>query len=274
MTFLGYSTRRWGMGSSETKIDETAQIGEDVEIGPWTIIGEHVVIESNVGIGPGTIIYPHSIIRNATRVGANCIIGHPTKRELVGVDHSYEDPKLTSFLIEDCAADIGEDGVLRSGTIVYTHTRIDRGLNTGHYAVIREHTTIGEHCVVGSQTVLNGYTKIGDRTRINTACAIPQSMTIGRGVFIAPLVSFSDNERAIPGEGNQGAVIEDFVRIGIGAKILPKIRVGRGALIGAGSVVTKNIPEKAIAYGVPAKIRGYVEDEDLTKYITSIMKWV
>jgi len=99
-------------------------------------------------------------------------------------------------------------------------------------------------------------------------------MRIGKGVFVAPLVSFSDNEKALPGEGNQGAVVEDFVRIGIGAKILPKITIRRGALIGAGAVVTEDVPEKAVVYGTPAKIHGYLEEEELKKYINSIMSWV
>jgi acetyltransferase-like isoleucine patch superfamily enzyme len=128
--------------------------------------------------------------------------------------------------------------------------------------------------IIGSQTVLNGYSKIGERTRINTGCALPQSMRIGKGVFVAPLVTFSDNKRALPGEGNQGAVIEDFVRIGIGAKILPKITIRRGAFIGAGAIVTRDIPERAIVYGAPAEIRDYLKEEDLDKYVDSITKWV
>lgn len=99
-------------------------------------------------------------------------------------------------------------------------------------------------------------------------------MRIGRGVFVGPLVSFSDNQKALPGNGNEGAIIEDFVRIGIGARILPKISIRKGAFIGAGAVVTKDVPEAAIVFGVPAKIQGYVEEKELNKYIASIMKWV
>jgi len=195
------------------------------------------------------------------------VIGHSSKKELIGIDHSYKDSKLKDLIVEDAATYIGESSVIRSGSVIYTHTKIGKGFSSGHYAIIREHTTLGEHCLVGSHTVLNGYSKIGERTRINTGCALPQSMRIGRGVFVAPLVSFSDNEKALPG-------VEDFVRIGIGAKILPKITIGRGALIGAGAVVTEDVPEKAVVYGTPAKIRGYLEEEELTKYVDSIMRWV
>lgn len=60
----------------------------------------------------------------------------------------------------------------------------------------------------------------------------------------------------------------------MGAKILPKTKIGRGALIGAGSVVAKDVPDRAIVYGVPAKINGYLEEKELQRYINSIMEWV
>jgi len=168
---------------------------------------------------------------------------------------------------------ISENSVIRSGSVIYTHVRIGPGFSTGHNVIVREHTTLGERVLVGSNSVLNGYTRVGDRTRINTMVAMPQSMRIGRGVFISPLVSFSDNKMILPGQGNEGAVIEDFVRIGIGAQILPRIRVGRGALIGAGAVITKDIPERAVVVGNPARVLRYLTDEEFEEYVEAIIEW-
>lgn len=238
------------------------------------MIKKNAVIEDNVKIGAYTVVHSHAKIKSNVTIGSHCVIGHPSKKELIGIDHSYEDPKLKDLITKDPATVIGEGSVVRSGSVIYTHTKVGEKLNTGHYAIIREHTNLGEHCLVGSHTVLNGYSKIGERTRINTGCALPQSMRIGKGVFVAPLVSFSDNERAMPGEGNEGAIIEDFVRIGIGAKILPNMTIGKGALIGAGAVVTEDIPQRAIVYGAPAQIKGYLKEEELNKYVDSIMKWI
>jgi acetyltransferase-like isoleucine patch superfamily enzyme len=64
------------------------------------------------------------------------------------------------------------------------------------------------------------------------------------------------------------------VRIGIGARILPKIIIRKGAFVGAGAIVTKDVLQGAIVFGVPAKIQGYVVEEELNQYIDSIMKWV
>ncbi|MFB0567530.1 MAG: DapH/DapD/GlmU-related protein [Candidatus Bathyarchaeia archaeon] len=232
------------------------------------------MIEDNVKIGAYSVVHSHARVKSDVIIGSHCVIGHPSKRELIGIDHSFEDPRLRDLIIKDPTTNIGERSVIRSGSVIYTHTNIGKQLNTGHYAIIREHINLGEFCLIGSHTVLNGYSKIRERTRINTGCALPQSMRIGRGVFVGPLVSFSDNEKALPGDGNEGAIIEDFVRIGIGAKILPKITIRKEAFIGAGAVVTKDVPERAIVFGAPSKVQGYVKEEELDKYIDSIMKWV
>lgn len=255
-------------------ISKGAKIGKNVEIGNGTIIEENAIIENNVKIGAYTIVHSYARIKTGAIIGSHCIIGHPSKMELTGTDHSFNDPKLKDLIIKDPTTNIGEESIIRSGSVVYTHTNIGKKLHTGHYAIIREHVNLGEQCLVGSHTVLNGYSKIGKRTRINTGCALPQSMRIGMGVFVGPLVSFSDNKKALPGNGNQAAIIEDFVRIGIGARILPKITIRKGAFIGAGAVVTKDVPERAIVFGIPAKIQGYITQEELNKYINSIMKWV
>ena len=260
--------------SKKADVNLRAIIGKNVEIDAFAQVADDVNIEDNVKVGRGTIINSHSSINKDTIIEANCIIGHPTKLDLVKTDHSSTDPNLKDLIVSDRQAIIGENSIIRSGTTIYSHTNLGSGFNTGHNAVIREHTYIGSHCIVGSNSVLNGYSRIGEYTRINTLCALPQSMRIGNGVFIATLVAFSDNDRAFPGEGNKAAIVEDYVRIGIGVNILPRIRLGRGCLIGAGAVVTKDVPEKALAYGVPATIKGYLNDSELEKYISSIRRWV
>ena len=253
---------------------QDARIGNNVEIGHGAVIEADAIVKDNVKIGSYTIIHSHAKIEPYVTIGSHCIIGHPSKYELVGVDQSYNDPQVEDLIVRDASTSIGEGSIIRSGSVIYTHTLIGKKLATGHHTIIREHIRLGEHCLIGSQAVLNGFSEIGPRTRINTSCAIPQSIRIGKGVFIAPLVTFSDNQKAIPGEGNKGAIIEDFVRIGIGAKILPQIKLGRGALIGAGAIVTRSIPAGAIAYGAPAKVKRYLDEKELNIYVDSIMKWV
>ena len=67
-----------------------------------------------------------------------------------------------------------------------------------------------------------------------------------------------------------GATIEDYVRIGLGCVILPSVRIGAGAMVGAGSIVTKDLSEKSLAYGNPARVARELSEEELEKYISSV----
>ena len=111
--------------------------------------------------------------------------------------------------------------------------------------------------------MINGYSKIGNYSRINTTCAIPQSTVIGKGVFIAPMVAFSDNKSAILGKGNEGPIIEDYVRIGVGVIILPKLKIGMGSLLGSGSLITKDVDPMSIYLGSPAQKKDSISEKEL-----------
>ena len=132
-----------------------------------------------------------------------------------------------------------------------------------------ENISIGSDVYVGHQTVLKGYYKnelvIGPGTWIGQQCFFHSAggITIGKNVGIGPgvkiLTSTHDEEgRKIPILHSRikfsPVVIEDDADIGIGSIILPGVTIGRGAQIGAGAVVTKNIEPYAVAAGVPAKI--------------------
>jgi acetyltransferase-like isoleucine patch superfamily enzyme len=182
-------------------------------------------------------------------------------------------PKVTAFLIKDPVTRIGERSIIRSGSTIYKHVVIGRKLRTGHGVLIREHVTLGDNCVIGTQAILDGYVKVGDKSMIQSQCYIAQSVRIGNGVFIAPGCIFLDNKKVLLGQGLEGPTVEDYVRISAGTKILPGITIQKYALIGAGSVVTKNIPSKAIAYGIPAEVKGFQSDDEIGSYVNSITKW-
>jgi len=196
-----------------------------------------------------------------------------SKFELQKTDFSITSPKVTEFIIKDPVTRIGEGSIIRSGSTIYKHVVIGRKLRTGHGALIREHVTLGDNCIVGTQAILDGYIKVGNKSMIQSQCYITQSVKIGTGVFIAPGCILLDNKKIILGQGLNGPTVEDYVRISAGTKILPGITIGKCALIGAGSVVTKDIPSKAIAYGVPAEVKAFQSDEDVKEYIGSIKGW-
>ena len=118
---------------------------------------------------------------------------------------------------------------------------------------------IGDGVVIGRYTNICGNIKIGNKTRIQGFCYIPDSVIIGSCVFIGPNVVFTNikyprvREEAMK-QRDGVTIIEDDVSIGAGAVICPGVRIGAGSLIGAGAVVTKDIPPGIVVIGTPARL--------------------
>jgi len=132
-----------------------------------------------------------------------------------------------------------------------------------------ENITIGSNVYIGHNTILKGYYKsemiIGDHTWIGQSCFLHSGggLTIGKAVGIAPMVKIltsvhKETELAKPVLFNDlelnEVVIEDGCDIGIGSIILPGVRVAEGSIVGAGAIVTKNVPPYCIVAGVPAQV--------------------
>lgn len=149
---------------------------------------------------------------------------------------------------------IGDHAVVRSGTAIYCNTTIGDRFQCGHNVVIRAEVVIGNRCVVHHQCTLEGRLKIGDGVKIMAHVYLPSTTEIGDMVFIGPGTSFMNDRlpmrRAAP---VQGPRIEDHVSIGGGVTVCPAVTIGRNSVIGAGAVVTKDVPPNTLAYGVPAR---------------------
>ena len=150
---------------------------------------------------------------------------------------------------------IGANGLIRSGTVIYAGAVIGERFSCGHGALIREDNVIGDDCSVGTHAVLEPGNRIGNGTRIHSGCFLEHT-TLGNRVFLGPNVVFTDDPHpACPRylECVLGAIVEDDVSIGANSTILPGIRIGAGSLIGAGSVVTKDVEPGSVVGGNPAK---------------------
>ena len=114
--------------------------------------------------------------------------------------------------------------------------------------------TIGDRCVVHHQCTLEGRLRIGNGVKIMAHVYLPSTTEIGSLVFIGPGTIFLNDRypmrRAAP---VSGPCIGDHVSIGGGVTICPVVTVGRNCIIGAGSVVTKDVPPNTLAYGNPAR---------------------
>jgi UDP-2-acetamido-3-amino-2,3-dideoxy-glucuronate N-acetyltransferase len=114
---------------------------------------------------------------------------------------------------------------------------------------------IGADCVIHSNVWIGDGVKIGNGVKIQAFSFIPDGVTIEDNCFIGPRVTFTND--LYPPSGRKGwlqTLVKSNCSIGASSTILPGITLGEGCLIGAGSLVTKDIPNFATAYGVPAKV--------------------
>ena len=142
------------------------------------------------------------------------------------------------------------------------------GVNTviWQFATICDGAVLGDRVVVGSCAWVGKHVVIGSDTRIQHGAFIPNSTRIGLRVFIGPNVSLTDD--AHPRVYNldyvaDPPVLEDDCNIGAGAVVLPGVRIGRGATVGAGAVVTHDVPAGATVAGVPARLLSHKSEETL-----------
>jgi acetyltransferase-like isoleucine patch superfamily enzyme len=156
---------------------------------------------------------------------------------------------------------MGAGAVLRSGTVIYGGSTIGTRLLTGHHVVVREECEIGDDVSIWSNTVVDYGCRIGHRVKIHSNCYVAQYTEIGDDAFLAPGVTIAND--LYPGNRKSadhmaGPSIGVGAQIGVNVTILPFVRIGQYSLIGAGSVVTRDVPAGSVAFGNPARVTGEV----------------
>lgn len=154
---------------------------------------------------------------------------------------------------EDGVVTIGENCLIRSGTVIYSDVRIGRNLRTGHNVLIREQVEIGDDALIGTNSVVDGNCRIGNNVSVQTNAYITAYTVIEDDVFIGPCSVTSNDKYMRVGAELKGSIVKKGARIGANSTILPGIVVGEGAVVGAGAVVTKDVENGATVIGNPAK---------------------
>lgn len=151
---------------------------------------------------------------------------------------------------------IGANAVLRSGTILYCDVVIGDDFQSGHNVVIREKTAIGNRVSVGTASVIEGNCRIGSGVSLQSMVYIPTDTIIEDAVFIGPNTVLT-NDRYPPTRigGLKGPYIKKGAAIGANVTLLPGVCIGEGALVAAGAVVTRDVPDHKLALGTPAVIK-------------------
>ncbi len=154
-------------------------------------------------------------------------------------------------------AEVSERAAIGKGTKIWHHVHIMAGAE------------IGEECILGKNVYIGPKVKIGNKVKIQNNVSVYQGSEISDGVFIGPHVILTNdrNPRAVTNAGalkkeqdwNVGKILIKYgASVGAGSIILPDVTIGKFAMVGAGSVVTKNVPDYGLVFGNPAKLHGYV----------------
>jgi acetyltransferase-like isoleucine patch superfamily enzyme len=204
-------------------------------------------IGNNVKIGDNTVIYDNVILEDNVTICNDCVIGEPLNNYYN--DDNYQNPPTV----------IGKNSIIRSHSIIYANSIFGEGFSTGHRVTIRENTKFGKCCRIGTVSDIQGFVEFGDYCWLHSNVHIGQKSTIGNFVFIYPYVVFT-NDPHPPSTICKGPTIGDFSQVAVGTVILPNVQIGKHCLIGAQSLVGKDVEDYQLVAGNPAKLIKDVRD--------------
>jgi acetyltransferase-like isoleucine patch superfamily enzyme len=241
------------------QIAKSASIGEGLRISDNTVIYENVIIGKNVKLGRNVSI-ANAIIGDTVTIEDNTIVGYTTLTGWFSQRGEHRPEAAPPVRI-------GAGSLVRTHSIVYTGADIGDNCWVGHGAMIREHTVVGHDTSIGTMSDCEGKLKIGSHCSIHSQVHLCAYMTMEDYVFVAPFTVFTNESpmayrRPKIRQDYMGPTIKFGVQIGVNVVVLPRVTVGSESVIGASSVVTKDIPELSFVVGSPARVRRSVAEEE------------
>jgi len=152
---------------------------------------------------------------------------------------------------------IGNGAHIRSHTVIYAGNKIGEKFQTGNKVNIRELNEIGDNVSIGTLSVIEHHVRIGNNVRIHSQVFVPEYSVLEDGAWLGPNVVLTNAKYPLSPEVKKalkGPVIKRGAKIGANVTILPGVIIGENALIGAGSVVVKDVPDDVVLVGNPARI--------------------
>ena len=218
-------------------------LGEDVRVGEGVRFGAHVVVHTGSIIGAGCVIEDHAVLGKLPRLAkGSSAHGDVGRLEL------HEQVSVGAGAVVLAGASIGEEVII------------------GVQSFVRERSSIGAGTLIGRGSVIDNDVSLGARASVQTNVYVTAFSVIEDDVFIGPgAITTNDDSMARhgPQEPLRGPVLRRACRIGAGALLRPGVEVGEEAVVAIGSLVTRDVPARAVVLGAPARVVREVGDEEL-----------
>jgi len=232
-------------------IDPQAEVPSSCTVESGSRIAGKVKLGKKAYIGSNVQIYGPGRLGNGTHVGSNSVVGYPTRAENAPVTRLAGSRKKRG--LGKKPFNIQRNVTLRTNCILYSDVRIGDNVDFGHNVLIREHVNVGNNTLIGTNVAIDGHCNIGSNVSIQTGVYISVYCTIKDRVFLGPnCMLLNDKYMKQAKYALRGPTIQEGASIGGNAIIMPRVTIGKGAVVGAGSVVVRNVQPRTVVVGVPA----------------------
>ena len=158
--------------------------------------------------------------------------------------------------------DIALEPTVHATAVVEDGVELGPGAMVEPFACVQRGAKVGGECLIGHNVLVAGGAVIGERSQIQSHASLYEGVTLEADVFCGPSVVVADVNRpragAVPVETHRPTHVGCGATLGASCTVLGGVQVGRYAMVGAGAVVTRDVPDFALVYGVPARQHGWV----------------